>query len=367
MGIAGDMPATGIRIEIERPRDGGPPWRYAGAVITPDARFAVFATVSAEGKVDVELASNAPDGLAQKARLLLRSAWRHGHADNTAPPRRIGRWRADWLPAAFAVVAMAIATSACEPPPKTALGYTESAKRAYEAAMEEFNAHAWIEAQTQMREIKRRYSYSKYARLAELRLADADYEQEKYADAIREYKDFIHAHRAEEEEVAYSRARIAEATYAEIPESFLMPAAEERDQAAVVDAYRQIKSFLADYPNAKQSIHMRELLAQVISRLVHHELYVARFYLAKDNFDAAVARIEYALRNYATPATGASGDPPTGDLMGEALLLLGQTYLKMHKWQNARQAFESILHGGEGSPVAVQARGYLDYLRKRGV
>jgi outer membrane protein assembly factor BamD len=366
MGIVGDVPETGIRIEVERPRDGGPPWRYAGAVITPDARFALSATVSAEGEVAIELAPNAPEGLAQRARLLLRAAWKHARADDIAPPRRVVRWRAEWLLAAIAV-AVAIATSACEPPPKTALGYTESAKRAYDSAMEEFNAHAWIEAQTQMREIKRRYSYSKYARLAELRIADADYEQEKYSDAIREYKDFIHAHRAEEDEVAYARSRVAEATYAEIPESFLMPAAEERDQAAVVDAYRQLKSFLADYPSSKQSAHMRELLAQVTSRLVRHELYVARFYLAKDNFDAAVARIEYALHNYSAPTTGAPGEAAAGTLMGEALLLLGQTYLKMHKWQSAREAFETILHDENGSPIAVQARGYLDYLRQRGV
>src|ERR1700722_11670367 len=66
---------------------------------------------------------------------------------------------------------------------KTALGYTEDAKRAYDAAMESYNAHDWIEAQTLLREVKRKYSYSKYARLAELRIADADFEQEKYSDA----------------------------------------------------------------------------------------------------------------------------------------------------------------------------------------
>src|SRR5579862_4395451 len=105
--------------------------------------------------------------------------------------------------------------------PKTALGYTEDAKRAYDAAMEAYNAHDWIEAQTLLREVKRKYSYSKYARMAELRIADADYEQEKYSDAIREYKDFIHAHRSDADDVAYARSRIAESTYSEIPEGSL--------------------------------------------------------------------------------------------------------------------------------------------------
>src|SRR5277367_5364200 len=182
---------------------------------------------------------------------------------------------------------------------KTALGYTEDAKRAYDAAMESYNAHDWIEAQTLLREVKRKYSYSKYARLAELRIADADFEQEKYSDAIREYKDFIHAHRSDADNVAYARARIAESTYSEIPESALVGAPEERDQASVVDAYKELSSFLSDYPDSKQAAHVRDLLVQVVARLVRHELYVARFYLAKDNYDAAIARIQFALHNYA--------------------------------------------------------------------
>jgi len=249
--------------------------------------------------------------------------------------------------------------------PKTALGYTEDAKRAYDAAMESYNAHDWIEAQTLMREVKRKYSYSKYARMAELRIADADFEQEKYSDAIREYKDFIHAHRSDAEDVAYARARIAESTYQEIPESSLVGAPEERDQASVVDAYKELNSYLSDYPESKQSPHVRELLGHVVARLVRHELYVANFYLAKDNYDAAVARIQYALHNYAPGSTMRRGDTET-DLDAEALLLLGKTYLKMHKWADARQAFETLVHAHGQSPLVIPARGYLQQIAQQG-
>jgi outer membrane protein assembly factor BamD len=250
--------------------------------------------------------------------------------------------------------------------PRTALGYTEDAKRAYDAAMESYNAHDWIEAQTLLREVKRKYSYSKYARMAELRIADADYEQEKYSDAIREYKDFIHAHRSDADDVAYARARIAESTYQQIPESSLVGAPEERDQASVVDAYKELSSYLSDYADSKQSPHVRELLAQVIARLVRHELYVARFYLAKDNYDAAVARIQYALHNYAPGSPMRTGQAPDSDLDAEALLLLGKTYLKMHKWADARQAFETIVHAHGQSPLVIPARDYLQHLSEQG-
>lgn len=265
-------------------------------------------------------------------------------------------------------IAVLLATAVCacgNEEPKTALGYTENAKRAYDAAMEEFKAHNWIEAQTLFREVKRKYSYSKYARQAELRVADADVEQEKFADAIREYKDFVHAHRSDTEDCIYARSKMAEATFAQIPDSFLMPASEERDQAPVIDAYKELRAFLEEYPDASSAPRMRELLANVTARLVRHELYVARFYLKRDNYDAAVARIQYALRTYgeADSATVTSAD---SSLKAEALLLLGTTFLKMNKWTDARQAFEAVVHGYAQSPLATEATNYLEYLRKRG-
>jgi outer membrane protein assembly factor BamD len=271
--------------------------------------------------------------------------------------------------ACFAALAACVSLGAagCETPaPHTALGYTEDAKRAYDAAMVEYNAKNWVDAQSLLREVKRKYSYSKYARLAELRVADADYEQEKYSDAIREYKDFIHAHRSDNDDVEYARSRIAEATFAEMPGGVIIGAAEERDQASVVDAYKELTAYIADYPGAKESPHIRELLGQVVARLVKHELYVARFYLGKDNYEAAVSRIQYALKNYGAAASHAvvAAD---ADLSAEALLLLGQTYLKMHKWQDAKQAFQAIVEGHAESPFLVQARDYIDMLAKRGV
>ena len=270
---------------------------------------------------------------------------------------------------AVAIASLALlGLAACEnEPAKNPLGYTEDAKRAYDEAMTHYKAHSWIEAQALFREVKRKYSYSKYARQAELRIADADFEQEKYADAMREFKDFIHAHRSDAEDVAYARARMAEATYAEIPESFLMPAAEERDQVSVVDAYKELKSYLADYPDSKQSPRVRELLAQVLGRLVRHELYVARYYLDKDNYEATVARVQYALRNYAAGLEGLRSDTrQPSDLEAEALLLLGQTFLRMHKWDQARRAFETVVQGDPRSPLVARAIGYLSYLKQRG-
>jgi outer membrane protein assembly factor BamD len=260
---------------------------------------------------------------------------------------------------------------------KNPLSYTQDAKRAYDEAMEEFKAHNWIESQNLFREVKRKYSYSKYAALSELRIADADFEQEKYVESIREYRQFVHDHRSDAEGVAYARSRIAEAQYHQISESIILPSADERDQATALDAYKELRGYVADYPTARETDKIKELLRDVTARLIRHELYVARFYLNKDNYEAAVARIEYALRNFAVRADVARlADPKAkkrnvegaapSSLEAEALLLLGETRLKMHQPDRAQIVFEAILRDFPESGFVIAAQKYLDAMKQPG-
>jgi hypothetical protein len=98
MGIIGHKPETGIRIDVERPQAGGPPWRYRGTATTAEAEFPVGATIEASGDVKVELAGAAAASgadLAEKIRLILRAVHKHAAQDGLPPARRIQRWRAD--------------------------------------------------------------------------------------------------------------------------------------------------------------------------------------------------------------------------------------------------------------------------------
>ena len=255
-----------------------------------------------------------------------------------------------------ALLLLALTTSlylGCEvQEPRTALQYSEHARRAYEEAMEEFRAHNWIESQALFQEIRRKYSYSRYARLAELRIADADFEQEKYPEAVRGYRQFIHDHRSDTSEVLYARAQIAEAQYRQISDSFILPTTEERDQVVVLEAYRELKSYLHDYPDATESKKIRSLLLDVVNRLIRHELYVARFYLEQDRLQAAVDRVRYAIDRFESEGEHGGADV-------EAYLLLGETYLKMHRWEEARSAFEKIRQAYPTHGLSIQAQNYL--------
>ena len=93
MPIVGPHPASGVRVDVERPLHGGPPWRYAGRVATPEASFELEASLGEDGSADVSLPPEAPGGLDERVRLLLRAAFKHAQGEGRPPPRRIVRWR----------------------------------------------------------------------------------------------------------------------------------------------------------------------------------------------------------------------------------------------------------------------------------
>ncbi len=95
MAIVGHLLENGVRVAVERRRAEGPPWDYEGEAAVKGERFRLEARVDADGTVTVELTPEPPTGLADKVRLIVRTAWKHASEDGVDPPRRIARWRSD--------------------------------------------------------------------------------------------------------------------------------------------------------------------------------------------------------------------------------------------------------------------------------
>ncbi len=251
---------------------------------------------------------------------------------------------------------------------KTALGYTEDAKRAYDAAMESYNAHDWLEAQTRLREVKRKYSYSKYARLAELRIADADFEQEKYLGRhprvqglhprapLRRGRRRVRA-RAHRREHVLGDPRVGAGGRAR--------GARPGERGRRVQGAQQLPRGLsgleavrararAPRPGGRAPRAPRALCGPLLSR---------EGQLRRGRRAHPVRSPQLRARRRGADAHGVTTD---SDLEAEALLLLGKTYLKMHKWGDARQAFQSIVSSHGQSPLVIQARDYLQHLSEQG-
>jgi outer membrane protein assembly factor BamD len=234
--------------------------------------------------------------------------------------------------------------------PTTAQRYEENARTAYLAAVAEFEDKDWESATSMFEQVKREYAYSRYARLAELKLADIAFRQDKFPEATTAYRTFVHDH-PNDNNVAYARFQVTKALFEQTGDSILLPPQEERELASAADAYTAMKSFLVDFPRYEGVPEIEYMLSVVTGLLVRHELYVARFYLSKGLFEAATARCLYALERF-----DGSG------LEAEALVLLGETYLKLKQPADARTAFTTVLRKYPASAFTIPAKNFLDTL-----
>ncbi|MBK7396525.1 MAG: outer membrane protein assembly factor BamD [Myxococcales bacterium] len=225
--------------------------------------------------------------------------------------------------------------------------HTENAKRAYEDALLVYKDKDYLDASTRFREVRRKFAFSEYAPLAQLRLADIEFDQEKWIESISAYKGFVREN-PKHRESAWARMRIARGYYNQISDALLLPDQAERDQSAVKEAAREILSYVEDYPDGPQVAQMKDLYADALARLVAHELYIARFYQKKGKLDAALARVSYAVTKY----KGSRKDV-------EALVLQGEILLMLKRKSEARGTFQYIVTKYPNDPRTDQAKKYL--------
>lgn len=229
--------------------------------------------------------------------------------------------------------------------------YGQDARSAYEAALLEFRDDDCLEAEPMFRSIRRDFPYSRFAALAELRIADCKMKTREWAEAITAYRQFVRF-RPSHAEVPYARFRIAQAHYEQIPGEWLLsPPTHERDQGPTLEALRQLRRFVLDFPDDDRAVEAQPMIRQCLRLLAQHELYAARFYLRRDAYPAVISRLRTLLTTY----EGSGLEP-------EALLLLGETYLETGDRPEARLAFEELVERFPESSEAGSARRRLGAL-----
>lgn len=212
--------------------------------------------------------------------------------------------------------------------------YSVSAQQNYDRGLKELEEEDWIAAAKYFSFIKARFPYSKYAVLAELRLADAEFGAEHYPQAIDAYKQFIKFHPSHEMVgTGYASFRIGAAYYEMLPgDLWILPPSFEKDQSATSDAHRELTAVVRKYPGSSHGAKARTLLARINRRLAQHEMYVARFYWSRGKPMGTVLRLRRLLDKHG----GVGYDQ-------EALYLLGRAYLEIDEPRRARQAWERLV------------------------
>jgi outer membrane protein assembly factor BamD len=231
------------------------------------------------------------------------------------------------------------------------LTYTQTARHNYEEGVDQLEDDDCLEAERYFNHVKRKFPYSRYAALSELRLADCDYLQEKYTEAVSGYRQFLRAHPTHPD-TDYAAFRIGLSYYRMVPSDwFIVPPSWERDLTSARDARSELGRYLDDYPHGRSRRWAGKLLGKILRLLARHEMYVARYYLDRGVYEGAIGRLQTIFREL-----HGSGLEP------EAMLLLAETYLRMKRTDDARDLLIEVRQSFPGTHQSRRAKYYLDYI-----
>jgi len=139
-------------------------------------------------------------------------------------------------------------------------------------------------------DLKDWYPFSKYAILAELKIADAHYHLEEYDEAIFSYEDFEKMH-PKNEAIPYVIYQEGLCWFNQIDTI-------DRDHTPAKNSMAQFNRLIEQYPDSEFSQKAKKNIQTCLSNISGHELYVANFYYKTKKYTAALKRYEYLVENF---------------------------------------------------------------------
>lgn len=256
---------------------------------------------------------------------------------------------------ALLLAAALLALSACKTKHVSFTGqlkFGAGAEDDYKAGVELLGDKAYPEAEKFFEHVKTKYPFSRFASLAELRLADSKFAQDLFPEAVEAYKQFVQLHPTHEE-VDYAEFRVGLSHFKDAPGEFvLFPPAYEKDQRQLQHAKETLSRFLESHPKSKHGPEARQILARVNGRLAEHEWYVAEYYFKRRRWAGAAGRYEALVEKY----PGTRREP-------QALLRLAQAALAQGEKHRARTALQALIVKHPEDSLRPQAEKRLAELR----
>ncbi len=242
----------------------------------------------------------------------------------------------------LAALALVI-TTACSSPPPT-FEDVPPAEELYEEALDILKGRSWLFFRTtnyvraieKLQSIIDNYPYSDVAVLAELKIADAYFDDRRYDEALSYYRDFADLH-PQHERVPYTIFRSA------LCRERQMHAA-NRDQTATRDALLHLDRPLAKYPHSPEAREAEIMWRDLRTHLAENVAEIAEFYLKREEYESAAERYRSLLNEY--PGLG---------LDAQALYNLGICYLEMRRIEESERIFQSIVQNYRDSKYASEA------------
>ncbi len=157
-------------------------------------------------------------------------------------------------------------------------GMSNLEKGRYEAATEAFQ------------NVKDRYPYSRYAALAELKMADALYKKKEYEAAYEAYTEFerLHPKHKEVPYVLYQKGMC----------HFSQMSTIDRDQTHTLLAKQDFEGLIRRFPRSDYAKQARLSIRRCLIYLAEYELYVGHYYYKMGKYRSAMVRYSTVIERY---------------------------------------------------------------------
>ncbi len=156
--------------------------------------------------------------------------------------------------------------------------------------MYEFEKGDYRDAIDAFQKLRDWYPFSKYAILAELKIADAHFRLDEYEEAAAAYEQFERLH-PKNEAVPYVVYQIGSCCFKRMQ-------AVDRDQTAARNALDAYERLVRQHPDDEYARRARLRIRDCYLRLAGHEFYVGRYYYRAGEYKAAMERFRTVLMSY---------------------------------------------------------------------
>jgi len=187
----------------------------------------------------------------------------------------------------------------------------------YSEAKDAMNEGAYDKAIKYFEKLEARFPYGRYAQQAQLEVAYAYYRQQETASAIAACDRFIRLH-PNHPNVDYAYYLKGLVNFNEdlgLLGYVSLQDLTERDPKAARDSFDALKVLVTKYPESRYTPDATARMKYLVNALASHEVHVARYYMKREAYVAAVNRAQTAIKTYP--------DAPANE---EALFIMVKAY-----------------------------------------
>lgn len=175
-----------------------------------------------------------------------------------------------------------------------------SAQKLYSEARGSMGEGSYEQAIKYFEKLEARYPYGRYAQQAQLEVAYAHYRQNEAAAAIAAADRFIklHPNHPNVDYAYYLKGLVNFNEDLGLFASISRQDQSERDPKAARESFDTFKELVARFPDSKYAPDSMQRMAYLVNALASHEVHVARYYMRRGAYLAAVNRAQYAVQHY---------------------------------------------------------------------